>query len=122
MTKLAVVILNWNGEKLLQEFLPKVLENSSVPDVEIIVADNASTDASISILKADYPSVRIIHLDKNYGFTGGYNRALRQVDSEYVVLLNSDIAPAKDWLPPLIEEMDRNSDTAICVPKIKSYH
>ncbi|MGQ1785098.1 MULTISPECIES: glycosyltransferase family 2 protein [unclassified Saccharicrinis] len=122
MTKVAVVILNWNGEKLLNEFLPAVIKNSKVDGVEVIVADNASTDASIQILNNKFPSVKIIQLDKNYGFTGGYNRALKQVESDYIVLLNSDIAPGKDWLPPLIKEMEGNPRTAICVPKIKSYH
>lgn len=122
MTKVAVVILNWNGEKLLAEFLPKVIENSQLAGTEIIVADNASTDNSIGFLLTEFPSVKIIQLDKNYGFTGGYNRALRQIDSEYIVLLNSDISPAKDWLPPLLKEIEENSNTAICVPKIKSYN
>ncbi|SMO90088.1 hypothetical protein SAMN06265379_1139 [Saccharicrinis carchari] len=121
MTKVAVVILNWNGEKLLNEFLPQVIANSQVEGVEIIVADNASTDASIQLLKTKFPTLSIIQLDKNYGFTGGYNRALKQVKAEHIVLLNSDIAPAPNWLPPLIEEMDAYSQTAICVPKIKSY-
>jgi GT2 family glycosyltransferase len=121
MTKVAIVILNWNGEKLLPEFLPTVIENSTIPGVEIIVADNASTDHSIDLLKQEFPSVKIIQLDKNYGFTGGYNRALKQVKATYFVLLNSDIAPGKNWLTPLIEELDNNQNTAICVPKIKSY-
>ncbi len=121
MIKVAVVILNWNGEKLLDEFLPVVIANSQVEGVEIIVADNASTDASINVLKTKYPSVKIIELDKNYGFTGGYNRALQQVIAEYIILLNSDVAPGIDWLPPLIKEMDTCPKTAICVPKIKSY-
>ncbi|TLX76009.1 glycosyltransferase family 2 protein [Labilibacter sediminis] len=121
MTKLAVVILNWNGEKLLREFLPTVIENSKVPGVDVIVADNASTDHSIQILETEFPTVKIIRLDKNYGFTGGYNRALKQVEAEYIILLNSDIAPGNNWLPPLLKEMDENANTAICVPKIKSY-
>lgn len=121
MTKVAVVILNWNGEKLLDEFLPVVIANSQVEGVQIVVADNASADASIQVLKTQYPSVKIIALDKNYGFTGGYNRALRQVKAEHFILLNSDVAPGKDWLPPLIKEMDAYPKTAICVPKIKSY-
>ncbi|WP_075591148.1 glycosyltransferase family 2 protein [Labilibacter marinus] len=121
MTKVAVVILNWNGEKLIKEFLPEVIKYSNVDGVEIIVADNASTDSSIDILNNEYPEIKIISLDKNYGFTGGYNRALNQVKAEYFILLNSDIAPAKDWLPPLIKEMDENTQTGICVPKIKSY-
>ncbi len=121
MTKVAVVILNWNGEKLLDEFLSVVIANSQVEGVEIIVADNASTDASIQLLKAKYSSVCIIELDENYGFTGGYNRALKQVKAEYFILLNSDVAPGSNWLPPLIKEMDAYPKTAICVPKIKSY-
>ncbi len=121
MTKVAIVILNWNGEKLLQEFLPEVIKNSDLPNVDIIVADNASTDGSIDIIKTKFPSVRIIQLDKNYGFTGGYNRALKEVSAEYFILLNSDVAPGSNWLLPLIKEMESNEDTAICVPKIKSY-
>jgi GT2 family glycosyltransferase len=121
MTKVAIVILNWNGEHLLQEFLPKVIKNSQVNGVEIIVADNGSTDNSIKVINEISPAVKIIKLDKNYGFTGGYNRALKQVKAEYFILLNSDIAPKKDWLPPLIEEMSQNEKTAICAPKIKSY-
>jgi len=121
MTKVAVVILNWNGEKLLTEFLPKVIENSQTPDVEVIVADNASSDKSINLLKTQFPFIRVIELDKNYGFTGGYNRVLKQIEAEYFILLNSDVAPKKDWLPPLINEMENNPKTAVCVPKIKSY-
>ncbi len=121
MTKVAVVILNWNGEKLLKEFLPSVVENSKYPEVEVVVADNASTDQSLEILKSDFPTVKVIVLDRNYGFTGGYNRALKQLDAEYVVLLNSDVAPAENWIQPLIKEMDENPQVAVCVPKIKSY-
>ena len=121
MPKVAIVILNWNGEKLLTEFLPKVIDNSIHPDVEVIVADNASTDQSLQIMANDFPSVKVIVLDKNYGFTGGYNRALKQVEADYFVLLNSDIAPAQNWIEPLIKEMDENPQTAVCVPKIKSY-
>ncbi|MCW3804207.1 glycosyltransferase family 2 protein [Plebeiibacterium marinum] len=121
MTKVAIVILNWNGEKLLREFLPEVIKHSEHPDVEVIVADNASSDQSLSIIAEEFPSVKTIVLDKNYGFTGGYNRALKKIDADYTVLLNSDVAPGKDWLLPMIKEMDKNPQTAICVPKIKSY-
>jgi len=121
MTKVAVVILNWNGEKLLKEFLPHVVENSKYPGVEVVVADNASTDRSLEVLKSEFPTVKVVLLDKNYGFTGGYNRALQKVNAEYVVLLNSDVAPAKNWIEPLINELDENPQTGICVPKIKSY-
>ncbi|GAF05628.1 glycosyltransferase family 2 protein [Saccharicrinis fermentans] len=121
MTKVAVVILNWNGEKLLQEFLPIVIEHSKLEGVEVVVADNASTDHSVQVIENKFPSVKVIRMDNNYGFAGGYNRALQQVESEYVVLLNSDVAPGINWLPPLIQEMETHPQTAICVPKIKSY-
>lgn len=122
MPKTAVVILNWNGQKLLEKFLPIVIKNSEHPDVEIIVADNASTDNSISFLKEFFPSVRIIELDLNYGFAGGYNKALKQVDAEYFLLLNSDVAPEPDWLEPLISELNNNSNTGACMPKIRAYN
>jgi GT2 family glycosyltransferase len=120
MTKVAVVILNYNGEKLLRQFLPSVLEHT--PFAEIIVADNNSTDQSILLLKTDFPTVRIIALDKNYGFCGGYNRALKQVDAHYFVLLNSDIEVTANWLEPMSELLDNNSAIAAVQPKILSYH
>jgi GT2 family glycosyltransferase len=83
----AIVILNWNGEKYLQQFLPILIENTILSDVEIIVADNASTDSSLSVLKEKFPTVRTIVLDKNYGFAGGYNEALAQIDAEYYIEL-----------------------------------
>ncbi len=121
MTKVAIVILNWNGETLIKEFLPQVVKNSVHQGVQVFVADNASSDKSLEIIDRDFPSVKVIKLDQNYGFTGGYNRALKQVNAEYVVLLNSDVAPAENWIEPLIKELDENPQTAICAPKIKSY-
>lgn len=85
----SVVILNWNGEQTLRQFLPSVLQHTQVPDVEIVVADNGSTDSSLEYLRTQ--PVRVIALDKNYGFAGGYNRAIAQVDAQYTVLLNSDV-------------------------------
>jgi GT2 family glycosyltransferase len=120
MKKVSVVILNWNGVGMLQKFLPKVVEYSVNQGVEICVADNASTDESVSYLQANFPNVRLILLDKNYGFAEGYNRALQQVEAEYVVLLNSDVEVTPHWLEPLVEYMDAHPEVAACQPKIRS--
>ena len=120
MKKLSVVILNWNGVGMLQKFLPKVVEYSAMEGVEICVADNASIDESVSYLQANFPNVRLIVLDKNYGFAEGYNRALEQVEAEYVVLLNSDVEVTPHWLEPLVEYMDAHPEVAACQPKIRS--
>ncbi len=98
MKKVAVVILNWNGRKLLEEFLPSVVKYSTHPDVEIIVADNGSSDDSINYLQTVYTDIRLIVLPENYGFAGGYNKALQQVEAEYFVLLNSDVEVTENWL------------------------
>jgi GT2 family glycosyltransferase len=120
MKKISVVILNWNGVGMLQKFLPKVVECSAMEGVEVCVADNASTDESVSYLQANFPNVRLIVLDKNYGFAEGYNRALEQVEAEYVVLLNSDVEVTPHWLEPLVEYMDTHPEVAACQPKICS--
>ena len=120
MSRTAVVILNYNGEKLLQQFLPSVLQHST--GAEIIVADNASSDQSIPVLKQYFPQVRLIQLDDNYGFCGGYNRALKQVQADYYVLLNSDIEVTANWLTPLIQLLDGNGNIAAVQPKILSFH
>jgi GT2 family glycosyltransferase len=117
----AIVILNWNGEKYLEQFLPILIENTSLSNVEIVVADNASTDSSLSILKDKFPTIKTIALDKNYGFAGGYNKALAQVDADYYVLLNSDVEVTANWLQPLIDYMEEHEDVAACQPKILSY-
>lgn len=122
MKKVAVVILNWNGQNWLEKFLPSVLENTKNPDYEIIVADNGSTDDSIAYTEKIFPSVKIIKLDKNYGFTGGYNRALKQVEAKYYVLLNSDIEPSTAWLDTLVAEMEADETVAACQPKILAYN
>ena len=117
----AIVILNWNGEMFLQKFLPVLIQNTTQAGVEIIVADNASTDSSLSILKDKFPTVRTILLDKNYGFAGGYNKALAQIDADYFVLLNSDVEVTVDWLKPMLEYMNSHLKVAACQPKILSY-
>ena len=120
MKKVSVVILNWNGVGMLQKFLPKVVEYSANQGVEVCVADNASTDDSVSFLQTHFPDVRLIVLDKNYGFAEGYNRALEQVEAEYVVLLNSDVEVTPHWLEPLVEYMNTHPEVAACQPKIRS--
>lgn len=122
MKKVAVVILNWNGKSWLEKFLPAVLEHTTHSDYNIIVADNGSTDDSILYLEKNFPSVAIVKLDKNYGFTGGYNRALKQVEAEYYVLLNSDIEPTANWLDHLVHEMEADESIGACQPKILAYH
>jgi len=117
----AVVILNWNGEKYLEQFLPILIENTKLSGSEIIIADNASTDSSLLILQEKFPSIRTVVLDKNYGFAGGYNKALAQIEADYYVLLNSDVEVMSNWLEPLITYMDKHADVAACQPKIRSY-
>jgi GT2 family glycosyltransferase len=119
--KTAVVILNWNGRQLLEKFLPSVVENTPQETAEIIVADNGSTDNSTAFLNTRYPSVRIIQLDGNYGFAGGYNRALSQLEHEYTVLLNSDVEVTSGWLTTITDYLDRNPEVAAVQPKILSY-
>lgn len=119
--KLSVIILNWNGEKLLKRFLPSVVSNTRGDEVEVIVADNGSTDSSLEVLCHDFPSVKLMAFEENYGFSGGYNRAISDVDSEYVVLLNSDVETPPGWWQPLLAFMESNPDVGACQPKILSY-
>ncbi len=121
MKKIAVIILNWNGEKLLQEFLPKVIANTDSELAQIIVADNGSTDESLAILEKDFPEIELLKFKKNYGFAEGYNRALAATGYFYTILLNSDVAPAKGWVKPLLDYMEQHPRTAACQPKILSY-
>lgn len=122
MKKVAVVILNWNGKSWLEKFLPSVLTHNNNELAEIIVADNASTDDSLSFLKNEYPEIKTIVLNENFGFTGGYNSALAELQNEYFVLLNSDIEVTPNWLEPIIRLMDGDKNIAACQPKILSYH
>lgn len=118
--KTAVVILNWNGKKWLERFLPSVVRFSQAEGVEIVVADNASTDDSVAFLESSFPQVRRIAFGQNHGFAEGYNLALAQVEAEYAVLLNSDVEVTENWLQPLTDFLDRHPDVAAVQPKILS--
>jgi len=120
--KVAVVILNWNGEYYLKKFLGNVLDNSQNGYTEVIVADNASTDNSVEWLKENHPDVRIIQNRLNEGFARGYNEVLKQVEAEYYVLLNSDVEVTPDWIEPVVQLMDNNPDVSAVQPKILAYH
>ncbi len=120
MTKVAVVILNYNGQKFLDRFLPSVVKNND--GYEIIIADNASTDNSIDFLRSNYPNLKTIQLARNEGFAGGYTHALRKIEAEYYVLLNSDVEVSPSWTKPIIDLMDNDTSIAACQPKIRSYH
>lgn len=117
--KVAIVILNWNGEKMLREYLPSVVQYSR-DEATIYIADNASTDNSLTLLKEHFPECKLIVLDRNWGFAEGYNKALAQIDAEYYLLLNSDIEVTHHWLTPMIELLDSHSEIAACQPKILS--
>jgi len=120
--KTAIVILNWNTRELLDRFLPSLLQSVEGKDAEVIVADNASTDGSRELLSDRFPQVRTIGLDNNYGFTGGYNRALGELSgSKYFVLINSDIEVNAGWLEPLVEWMDTHPQCGACAPKILAW-
>lgn len=119
MKKIAVVILNWNGVKLLEQFLPSVTQYS--PEATIYVADNASTDESIQFVKNNYPEVKIIQNKSNKGFAGGYNEALQQVDEEIYALVNSDIEVTENWLNPIVKTFETEPTTAIIQPKILDF-
>ncbi len=121
MKKVAVVILNYNGKDFLEKFLPNVIENSS-DTAEIIVADNKSTDDSVDFMRNNFPNIRLIINDFNGGFATGYNIALRQVEADYYILLNSDIEVTPHWIEPVIELMESDKKIAACQPKILSYH
>lgn len=118
MKKVSVVILNWNGRNLLEEFLPSVIRYTTHPDIEIVVADNGSTDDSLMFLQTKYPQIKRIALSDNYGFADGYNRALRDINAEYFVLLNSDVEVTENWLLPVIEHLDNDQSIAAAQPKI----
>ena len=117
----AVVILNWNGKKFLEKFLPSVM-NATYTNFKVVVADNASTDDSVTFLQAKYPSVDIIINPSNEGFAKGYNSALKQVEANYYVLLNSDVEVTYDWIEPVIELMESDKKIGACQPKLLSFN
>lgn len=116
----SVIILNWNGEAMLRRFLPNVIANTQGTGVEVVVADNGSTDGSLAYLRTE--AVRVIELGENYGFAEGYNRAIAQVDSDYVVLLNSDVEVTPHWLDTLLEYARTHEDVVALQPKVLSWH
>ena len=121
MARIAVIILNWNGKKLMQDFLPSVVKYTDPAIGRVVVADNASSDGSVEWLAERFPVVEVIRFEENYGFAGGYNRAIDQVDEEIVLLLNSDVEVTERWLEPLLEILDGDPKIAAVQPKIKSW-
>jgi GT2 family glycosyltransferase len=117
----AVVILNWNGRKFLEKFLPSVL-SSTYSNMEIIIADNASTDDSVAFIQSNYPQLRILNNTTNEGFAKGYNTALKQVESDYYVLLNSDVEVTPQWITPVIDLMEANPKITACQPKLLDFN
>lgn len=120
--KIAIVILNWNGAKLMQQFLPSVIEFSKNETTDIIVADNGSTDESLSVLRTEFPEVKILDLKQNYGFARGYNEALKLIEADYFVILNSDVEVTPGWLDSPVALMEADPAIAAVQPKILSYH
>lgn len=120
----AVIILNWNGAKLLRRFLPSVVANTNANYGKVIVADNGSTDESLQVLSEEFPDVEVIKFVKNYGFAGGYNHAIKAVRSKYkyVVLLNSDVETPQGWLEPLVEFLESHPEVGAVQPKLLSYN
>ena len=118
--KIAIVILNWNGSGMLKRYMPTLLRCSRMEGVQVIVADNDSKDDSMEMMQREFPEVPLIRLEKNWGFAKGYNMALRQVEAEYYILLNSDVEVTEDWLLPLVSYMDVHPEVAACQPKLRA--
>ena len=121
MPKVAIVILNWNGQHFLERFLPMLIERTPEHRVSLYVADNGSTDGSVSWLREHFPDIPLILFDRNLGYTGGYNKALEQIEAQYFILLNSDVEVTPGWLPPLVQFMDTHPGCGVCMPKILSW-
>ena len=121
MNKVAVIILNWNGEKLLREYLPSVIETTDTSIADIIVADNGSTDSSVELLRKEFPQVKLLEFKENYGFAEGYNRAIKETNYPYTVLLNSDVATTQGWINTLYDYMEAHPNVGACQPKIRAY-
>jgi GT2 family glycosyltransferase len=122
LIKIAIAILNWNGKKYLQQFLPFLIKYSPSSISKIWIIDNASNDDSIDFIEKEYPSIGIVLLDKNYGFTGGYNKGLAEINAEYFLLLNSDIEVSENWLNPLLNIMENDKKIGVCGPKLLDYN
>ncbi|MCC6685115.1 MAG: glycosyltransferase family 2 protein, partial [Bacteroidia bacterium] len=118
--KVAVVIVHWNRKNLLEKFLPAVVA-SDYPNMEVVLADNASDDGSVAFVQRHFPEVKIIVNEQNYGYAGGYNQALMQVKADYYVLLNNDIEVPRGWIEPVIEAMESDSSIGACQPKMLDY-
>ncbi|MDK2852920.1 MAG: hypothetical protein PWQ38_1185, partial [Proteiniphilum sp.] len=116
MAKTSVIILNWNGEELLKQFLPSVTAHTISEDCAVVVADNGSTDGSVTFLQDQFPDLELILFDQNHGFAEGYNKAIQQVDSDYVILLNSDVETTPGWTIPLVSYLDDHPETAAVQP------
>ena len=121
MKELAVIILNWNGRKLLEQFLPVASRYSITEDADLIVADNGSTDDSVEWVKAHHPEVKVLSFSENYGFAEGYNKAIAQTQYKYTILLNSDVEVTEGWTRPLLDFIRRNGDVGALQPKIRSW-
>lgn len=119
--KVAIVILNWNGRNYLEKFLPSVLA-TNYDNYEVIVSDNGSIDDSVSFLQTNFPQVKLIRLDKNYGFAKGYNLTLDKVNADYYALINSDLEVQRGWLSPIIELLEKDRSNAACQPKLLSFN
>lgn len=120
MKELAVIILNWNGRSLLERFIPAAVANTSGSEVELIVAENGSDDDSVEWMRSNFPDVRLITFERNYGFAEGYNRAIAAIDHPYVTLLNSDVEVTPGWWQPILAFMKGNPDVGAVQPKIMS--
>jgi GT2 family glycosyltransferase len=118
--KVAIVILNWNGRKYLEQFLPSVIK-TSYSNYEIVIADNNSSDDSVIFLETNYPSFRVIRLSTNYGFAKGYNEALKQIQADYYMILNSDVEVPSGWIQPMVGLLESDTTIAACQPKVLSY-
>lgn len=117
----AIVILNWNGKKYLEKFLPSVIKHSHT-NAKLFIADNASSDDSVSFIESHYPDIELLKLETNFGYAKGYNEALKLIEAKYYILLNSDIEVSENWIEPLIDYLEKNPNVAACQPKIKSWH
>ena len=120
MKEVSVIILNWNGAAMLRKYLPSVVKYSG--EAEVVVADNGSTDNSLEVLREEFPTVKTICFDQNYGFAEGYNKAIAQTLTPYTLLLNSDVEVTEGWLVPLMAFMREHTEAAACQPKILNYN